>query len=449
MNVQHGLSVHADLGMRGSTMSKQEPKEASRMQGSQDIPSSSDQGWLPAQRRDLILSLLLRDDVVRVPDLAEMMSTTDITIRRDLDALSKAGLIRRVRGGALSLNSVDTIPDPDQPSKNNSQQTTTSPGQNKESDQETTSSHSSDGAYQDTKSLPKSSMIQARLSSGQPTRGTLGVILPEPSFFWPAVTEHIRQIARDGFNMDVVSRETSYEDYPETGVLEELARINHLRGIIMAPSINPKIGGETWRWLGRSPVPVTVLEREPPVWSHYFIDSVHTNHPYGTRKGLLHFVDHGHTRIGLALGYTPTSGDIELGWHLMMQSAPDLTETFVLTHKEAYIADDVNTIVDSILNTNTTAVLIHPDYLSIAVAQALEQRGRHIPQDVSMISVDGYTTPSTRPLTVLRSSELDLARSAVHLLIKRMSNPHRRTEHIYVDPILIDRGSVADAHGRT
>lgn len=406
------------------------------------LPTPPPQGWLPAQRRDMILNLLLRDDVVRVPDLARMMSTTEITIRRDLDALSKAGLIRRVRGGALSLNSTEAAPEAEE------KPIREGPGASVGG----ASTHSMlesnpDNDLYSVGSLMSVSSGAPAIGSGQTSRGTIGVVLPEPSFFWPAVTEHIRQIARDLYNMDIVARETSYEDYPETGILDELSKTDHLRGIIVAPSINPAIAEATWRWLADSPLPVTVLEREPPLWSDHFIDSVHTNHPVGVRKALLHFRDHGHTRIGLALGYTPTSGDIELGWRLMMQDREDtMEEAFLLTGREAYEADDVNDIADAIIRTGATAVLVHPDYLSIAVAQALQQRGKHVPQDVSLISIDGYTTPSTRPLTVLRSSEFDLAQSALRLLTKRMGDRTRQTEHVYTDPRLIDRGSVTRPH---
>lgn len=421
-------------------MTKRDVQQQDDQTSQSDLPTPPSQGWLPAQRRDMILNLLLRDDVVRVPDLAEMMSTTDITIRRDLDALSKAGLIRRVRGGALSLNSADAAPDPEDPSRGKRTEATErrDPSRPMFEDRLNTDLYTADSL------MPTISSGSSVMGVKKPSRGIIGVALPEPSFFWPAVTEHIRQIARDRYNMDVVARETSYEDYPETGILDELAKAEHLRGIIAAPSINQDIAKSTWKWLGNSSVPITVLEREPPLWSEYFIDSVHTNHPVGVRKGLLHFKKYGHTRIGLALGYTPTSNDIELGWHLMMQAQVGVEEAFLLTRKEAYEANDVNDIADTILRTGATAVLVHPDYLSIAVAQALEQRGKHIPRDVSMISIDGYTTPSTRPLTVLRSSEFDLAQSALRLLVKRMSDSRRRTEHIYIDPQLIDRKSVTN-----
>ncbi|WP_269420790.1 DeoR family transcriptional regulator [Bifidobacterium mellis] len=55
-----------------------------------------------------MLNALLRESVVRVPYLARMMGTTDITVRRILNNLARAGLVRRVRGGALAFKSLDS-----------------------------------------------------------------------------------------------------------------------------------------------------------------------------------------------------------------------------------------------------------------------------------------------------------------------------------------------------
>lgn len=419
-------------------MKKHSKQHRDNLTNQSDVLKSPDLGWLPAQRRDKILNILLRNDVVKVTDLARMMSTTDITIRRDLDALSKAGLIRRVRGGALPLKSVDSITD----TKSESGQGKTEVTGIQSPSRHILGNHQDNDLYTVGSSIPTDSPGAHFTGVNKPSQGIIGVMFPEPSFFWPAVTEHLRRIAWDRYNMNVLARETSYEDFPETDILNELSTTENLRGIIVAPSTNSGIAEATWKWLDNCSVPVTVLEREPPLWSGYFIDSVHTNHPVGVRKGLLHFKRHGHTRIGLALGYTPTSSDIELGWHLMMQAQDNIEEAFLLTRKEAYEVNDVNDIAEAILSTGATAVLVHPDYLSIAVAQALEQRGKHIPRDISMISIDGYTTPSTRPLTFLRSSEFDLAQSALRLLIKRMSDGKRRTEHVYIVPQLVNRKSV-------
>ena len=54
---------------------------------------------LPAERQNEILNLLTNHNVVTIPELAQKLDTSDITIRRDLASLSKAGLLKRVRGG--------------------------------------------------------------------------------------------------------------------------------------------------------------------------------------------------------------------------------------------------------------------------------------------------------------------------------------------------------------
>ena len=71
-----------------------------------------------------------------------------------------------------------------------------------------------------------------------------------------------------------------------------------------------------------------------------------------------------------------------------------------------------------------------------------------MPDDVSLISVDGFATPSSRPLTVLRSSDRDLAEVAIRTLLDRIQNPAAATRHVLVDPTLIDRGSVVDIRQR-
>ncbi|WP_202962038.1 DeoR family transcriptional regulator, partial [Bifidobacterium biavatii] len=59
--------------------------------------------YLPAERQDMILSLLTRQNVATVQELATLLNTSDITIRRDLTTLADAGLLRRIRGGAMSV----------------------------------------------------------------------------------------------------------------------------------------------------------------------------------------------------------------------------------------------------------------------------------------------------------------------------------------------------------
>ncbi|HEV2796105.1 MAG TPA: DeoR/GlpR family DNA-binding transcription regulator [Nocardioides sp.] len=57
---------------------------------------------LAAQRRARILSELSRDGTVRVTDLVELLDVSDMTVRRDLVALHREGLLEKVHGGALA-----------------------------------------------------------------------------------------------------------------------------------------------------------------------------------------------------------------------------------------------------------------------------------------------------------------------------------------------------------
>ncbi|WP_326565365.1 DeoR/GlpR family DNA-binding transcription regulator [Amycolatopsis rhabdoformis] len=54
-------------------------------------------------RHEHILERLRRDGRVDVGELAVALDTSEVTIRRDLDALAEQGTLRRVRGGAVSL----------------------------------------------------------------------------------------------------------------------------------------------------------------------------------------------------------------------------------------------------------------------------------------------------------------------------------------------------------
>ena len=58
---------------------------------------------LAAQRRSLILAELGRDGTVRVSDLVARLGVSDMTVRRDLQALHRQGLLEKVHGGAMAV----------------------------------------------------------------------------------------------------------------------------------------------------------------------------------------------------------------------------------------------------------------------------------------------------------------------------------------------------------
>lgn len=63
---------------------------------------------LAAQRQEVILERIRRDGGVRVTDLVESLSVSDMTVRRDLDALENRGTLRKVHGGAVAAEAART-----------------------------------------------------------------------------------------------------------------------------------------------------------------------------------------------------------------------------------------------------------------------------------------------------------------------------------------------------
>ena len=60
---------------------------------------------LTQERHALILEKLEKESVVYLSDLMNLLDASESTIRRDLNYLDKAGLLKKVHGGATSLNS--------------------------------------------------------------------------------------------------------------------------------------------------------------------------------------------------------------------------------------------------------------------------------------------------------------------------------------------------------
>src|SRR5258708_27583751 len=64
---------------------------------------SENQNLLAEQRRALILDEVRRRGGVRVNELTRKLGVSDMTVRRDLDALARQGVVEKVHGGAVPV----------------------------------------------------------------------------------------------------------------------------------------------------------------------------------------------------------------------------------------------------------------------------------------------------------------------------------------------------------
>jgi len=63
---------------------------------------------LAGQRQMTIVEEIRRNGAVRVSELTELLGVSEMTIRRDLDALAAAGLVEKVHGGATARGGAST-----------------------------------------------------------------------------------------------------------------------------------------------------------------------------------------------------------------------------------------------------------------------------------------------------------------------------------------------------
>ncbi|MET9884418.1 DeoR/GlpR family DNA-binding transcription regulator [Streptomyces sp. NPDC006430] len=61
----------------------------------------ADSGLLAHQRQERIVELVRRSGAVRVAELVGELGVSDMTVRRDLDALERSGAVKKVHGGAV------------------------------------------------------------------------------------------------------------------------------------------------------------------------------------------------------------------------------------------------------------------------------------------------------------------------------------------------------------
>ncbi|MGY6018797.1 DeoR/GlpR family DNA-binding transcription regulator [Streptomyces spinosirectus] len=69
---------------------------------------SENQNLLAEQRRSLILEEVRRRGGVRVNELTRKLGVSDMTVRRDLDALARQGVLEKVHGGAVPVVEAST-----------------------------------------------------------------------------------------------------------------------------------------------------------------------------------------------------------------------------------------------------------------------------------------------------------------------------------------------------
>ncbi|WP_168217733.1 substrate-binding domain-containing protein [Occultella kanbiaonis] len=354
-------------------------------------------GQLARERQERFLRLLRAKGSVAVGALAAEFDVSEMTVRRDLNALAARGLAVRVHGGA-------TVPD--------------APGP----DAAASPSDPRDAHYL-----------------------TIGLVLPGAEYYWSPVIAGARAAAARA-NVRLILRITSYEAREDRHQVQALLASARVDGLIIAPNLDREGGGDLVTWLDALPIPVVLVERRPPGVPVRRLEWVATDHAAGGVLAVQHLLAHGHRRIAVCTGPTATTEDLIQGWQSELRTRGlDAAEQFAMRVDltERGRQEAAAELLDRCAETGTTAVIVHPDVLTITVVQRCLDLGISIPEDLAIVSYDDEVAALIDPpVSSVMPLKQDVGRMAVELIHARLLEGDRRPPHrLTVMPVLNVRGS--------
>ncbi|UFU06776.1 LacI family DNA-binding transcriptional regulator [Ruania halotolerans] len=355
-----------------------------------------------SSRQAEVLAAVTERGMIRVTELAAELGVTPVTVRRAVGELADAGLVRRVHGGATAV-----------------------------------------GPRPSTAARRTGTWPVAGSAVGS---GSAGMLVPSLDYYWPDVARGAEEEAQR-LGLRVTLRGSVYHAPDERGDVQRLIDAG-ARGLLMAPTLRGA-GGELMReWLAEAPVPVVLMERTAAVGGvRRSVESVITDHADGTAMAVHHLVGLGHRRVGVALSKdSPHVQQIRAGWRATCDDhsldSTGVVDRSIPDRRQPDFEDAIDSIIDEVAATGTTALLVHSDPEAIRLIQRAEERGISVPGDLSVVSYDDQVAAMTAPaLTAVRPPRRTIGRTAVGLLAARMADPGRPVHRVLVSPTLMVRDS--------
>lgn len=337
---------------------------------------------LPSERQRAILREIERNGEVIATDFADRIGVSGMTVRRDLLDLEREGLLTRVHGGAVR------------------------------------------------RELP---------SKARPDGGnlTVGLIVPSSTYYFPGFIAGAKAAAARE-NVRLVLGISNYQAEVEQHQIQRLHEIG-VDAIIVTPRESVVDGGEqTYRLLARTGLPVVIMERS---LSHVPIElalgGVRSDHAYGAMLAVHHLVGCERTRLGLiAEPRGTTANPVHDGFRTAMAAMlPDSPILEFDVDRSASTVDQLltyNRILDECESAGVDGLVILPDDVAIAVAEAAGARGLRIPQDVSIVAYDDeIASLAPLPLTAISPPKFDVGAVAVRMCVDLL-NPREHAGRLPV-----------------
>ncbi|TCO26634.1 DNA-binding LacI/PurR family transcriptional regulator [Kribbella steppae] len=351
------------------------------------------------QRQERLMDELRRHGSIRVREFAALLGVSELTVRRDIAALASQNLLTKVHGGA-------TLPT----------------------------------------DLGPAAHIRRRGTG--PPRFTIGMVVPSLDYYWPAIVGGARSaaVAQD---VQIQLRGSTYDWAEDQRQITRLIEAQQVQGLLLAPNLDGDDVPEMIQWIGDLPVPVILIERQPPRWTptKNQLEWVRSDHALGLEIAVRHLHQHGHRSIGLVLSKgSPTSAHLERGWELVCADlglSPDLVVRESVRMEEPGYRETIGQLLERCRATRTTALVVHSDPDAMSVAQYCAERGIAIPEDLAIVAYDDEVARLAEPaMTAIRPPKPMVGRTAVELMVARLVEGRRRpSQRILITPELMIRDS--------
>ncbi|WP_320774646.1 substrate-binding domain-containing protein [Streptomyces sp. CRN 30] len=350
-------------------------------------------------RRKRILAAVRARGTARVRDLAEELQVSVVTVRRDVEELTREGRLRRGHGVVRS-----TLPAEETPVRD--------------------------------------------LADGD----RVAVVVPERHSYLTEILHGARTVLEEAglrFALHIAPRAAGAER-----ALVERALTDGARGLLFAPRWLSRADEEAdYGWLAALEVPTVLMERRPrPGGAAHALDTVCSDHWYGAHLAVDHLVGLGHRRIVFATREdSPTARTLREAFTRIAEAHP-LVEAWAWAlsapsagNEGPYTAAETADVPALLRRTEATAAVLHGDEDALMAVQRLAETGVRVPEDCSVVAYDDVVAAlGSLPLTAVSPPRAEVGRVAAELLLHRLAEPSgtgRGARRVEVLPHLTVRGS--------
>lgn len=358
----------------------------------------------PSRRQERILAELRVHGSLSASDFADREGISAMTVRRDLAELADRGLVKRVHGGAVSVETLPTAGAPHRPAPRPTGET-----------------------------------------DGGAALFTLGLVVPDPGYYFPKIVAGVAE-RTEALGGRVVLGVSRYDPARERQQVERLIAAG-VDGLLVTTTVAD--APDTLEVLDSAPMPVVVVERsvvEAPVGSD--LESVRSDHAAGAALAIRHLASLGHRKIGMAVFDTPTTPQLRTGYdRTLRQLGLDQDAPCEVIDESEGVGVATAAFIRRCLDIGTTAVFVHSDHYAVEFVETVTEMGLSIPDDLSVVAYDDEVAAlADVPLTAVAPPKNDVGRFAATMCFERISASAQTgfaRRHMTLAPTLSVRASTA------